>query len=209
MLEQIGLYGLERIENAVLAGLVTGDPLLLIGSHGSGKTLLCSRLAKALGLNFWAYDAGKALFEDVLGFPNPASKSSGQVEYVPTPISIWGKEFVLIDELSRANPSMQNKWLEVIRSRKIMGKEVRDLKYIFAAMNPPSYLGAHPLDAALAGRFAIIVQVPEVSEMPEAAVSRIVSQISEDDAPMLKSPRRDPQGTMILTMTFGVKKSVN
>jgi len=193
MLEQIGIYGMEKIETALLAGLVTGDPVLLVGSHGSGKTLLCSRLAQALGLNFWAYDAGKALFEDVLGFPNPASLSSGEIAYIPTPISIWGKEFVLIDELSRANPAMQNKWLEVIRSRKIMGKPLPDLKFIFAAMNPTTYLGTHPLDAALAGRFAIIVQVPEVSEMPPEAVSRIVSQISEDDAPMLQAQRRAPQ----------------
>jgi len=63
--------------------------------------------------------------------------------------------------------------------------------------------------AALAGRFAVIVQVPEVSDMPADAVARIVRQISEDDAPMLKSPRRDPQATKILTMTFCVKRSVD
>jgi len=114
---------------------------------------------------------------------------------VPTPISIWGKEFVLIDELSRANPSMQNKWLEVIRSRRIMGKDLAGLKYIIAAMNPPSYIGAHPLDAALAGRFALVVPVPEATEMREDAVSRIVQQVSEDDAPMLrKRRRRNSQG---------------
>ena len=59
--------------------------------------------------------------------------------------------------------------------------------------------------AALAGRFAVIVQVPEVSDMP----GEVRSQISEDDAPMLKSPRRDPQATKILTMTFCVKRSVD
>ncbi len=195
MFERLGIYGMEGVESAVLAGLVTGDPVLLVGSHGTGKTLLCSRIACALGAEFWAYDASKALFEDVLGFPNPESLSSGQVEYVPTPISIWGKEFVLIDELSRANPSMQNKWLEIIRSRRIMGKGLPDLKYVFSAMNPPSYLGAHPLDAALAGRFAVVVPVPDVTGMPEEAVSLIVCQVSEDDAPMLKRQRQNPQGT--------------
>jgi hypothetical protein len=194
MLEALEIYGMETVENAILAGLVTGDPVLLVGSHGAGKTLLCQRLALALGMEFWAYDAGKAMFEDVLGFPDPSSLATGQVEYVPTPISIWGKEFVLIDELSRANPSMQNKWLEVIRSRRVMGKELADLKYIFAAMNPPTYIGAHPLDAALAGRFAVIVPVPEVTEMKDDAVDRIVRQVSEDDAPMLKKRSRRNSG---------------
>jgi len=186
MLEKIGIYGMEKVESAILAGLVTGDPVLLVGSHGTAKTLLCSRLAKALGIAFWAYDASKALFEDVLGFPDPTSLARGQVEYVPTPISIWGKEFVLIDELSRANPSMQNKWLEIIRSRRMMGKSLPELKYIFAAMNPPTYLGTHPLDEALAGRFAIIIPIPGIVEMPEESVCRIMTHVSEDDAPMLK-----------------------
>jgi len=185
MLEKLGIYGMEEVESAVLAGLVTGDPLLLVGSHGSGKTLLCERLARALGLKFWPYDASKAMFEDVLGFPTPGSLAQGRVDYVPTSISIWGKEFVLVDELSRANPSMQNKWLEVIRSRQVMGKKIDGLKHIVAAMNPPSYLGAHPLDAALAGRFAFIIPVPEAQEMGEDALTRIVEQISEDDAPLL------------------------
>ncbi len=78
---------------------------------------------------------------------------------------------------------MQNKWLEVIRSRRIMGKNLDGLKYIIAAMNPPSYIGAHPLDAALAGRFAFVIHVPEVSDMSNQAVSNIVRQVSEDDAP--------------------------
>jgi len=195
MLERLGIYGMERIENAVLSGLVTGDPVLLIGGHGSGKTFMCQRLAEALGMDFWAYDASKAMFEDVLGFPDPGSLASGRVDYVPTPISIWGKEFVLIDELSRATPAMQNKWLELIRSRRIMGKGLTDLKYVIAAMNPPSYIGAHPLDAALAGRFAFIVAVPEVSEMSCEAQSEITRQVSEDDAPLLISERRRPQDT--------------
>ncbi len=193
MLERLGIYGMEGIEKAVLSGLVTGDPVLLIGGHGSGKTLLCQRLSESLGMEFWAYDASKAMFEDVLGFPDPSSLASGEVGYVSTPVSIWGREFVLVDELSRATPAMQNKWLEIIRSRSVMGKKLTDLKYVIAAMNPPSYIGAHPLDAALAARFAFVVSVPEVSEMPEDAVSDIVRQVSEDDAPLLKSERRKPQ----------------
>ncbi len=182
---------MEKVETALLAGLVSGDPILLVGSHGSGKTLLCQRLAESLGMKFWAYDASKAMFEDILGFPNPAGISEGRIEYIPTPLSIWDKEFILIDELSRAAPSMQNKWLEVIRARTVMGKKLGNLKCLMAAMNPPEYIGAHPLDEALAGRFAVVITVPSASQMEDSDLALIVSQISEEDAAMLKTKRKN------------------
>ncbi len=55
---------------------------------------------------------------------------------------------------------MQNKWLEIIRSKRLMGKYISNLEYIFAAINPPSYLGANYLDSALADRFFLIVNAP-------------------------------------------------
>lgn len=194
ILEGLNIHGVSKIEDAILAGLLTGDPVLLIGSHGSAKTLLCTRLAEALCLNFQGYDASKALFEDILGFPMPSSLNNGKVEYAPTPISIWGREFVLIDEISRANPSMQNKWLEVIRSRSIMGKKIEGLQYIFAAMNPPSYLGAIPLDVALAGRFAFHLPMPEVKDMNIDDLNKIISEVSNDDAPSWNLSRTNISG---------------
>ncbi|MFH1437286.1 MAG: MoxR family ATPase [Pseudomonadota bacterium] len=185
MLEQLNIYGMQRIEKAILAGLVTGEPVLLIGGHGTAKTTLCCRIAEALGLRFWAYDASKAMFEDVIGFPNPHSLSEGEVDYAPTPISIWGKQFVLIDELSRATPSMQNKWLEVIRSRQIMGRKLPDLQFVFAAMNPTTYLGANILDEALAGRFSVIVTVPDLWDMEPDIQKAIMRNVTADDAPGL------------------------
>ena len=37
---RLGLHGLDSIEPVVLASLATESPLLLIGVHGSGKSLL-------------------------------------------------------------------------------------------------------------------------------------------------------------------------
>lgn len=191
--ESLHIYGMEKIEDAVLAGLATGDPVLFIGGHGSAKTLLTQRIAGAMGLDFHSYDASKAMFEDVIGFPNPDSLCRGVIEYTPTPISIWGKEFVLVDELSRASQAMQNKWLEVIRSRQIMGKRVESLQFIFAAMNPPGYLGSMPLDEALAGRFAFVIRVPEAKDMSSDNLGRIITHLSEYDAPALGGSQESPR----------------
>ncbi len=180
-LEKMGIYGMDKIEDIIMAGIATGDPVLFIGSHGTAKTTLCRKLAEALGLKFFAYDASKALFEDLIGFPNPDTISKGEIEYVPTKLSIWDKEFILIDEISRARAEMQNKWLEIVRSRQVMGLKAEKLRHIFAAMNPPSYAGANPLDEALAGRFAFVIKVPQAIEMTDANLRKIINNINEDD----------------------------
>ena len=182
-LAMLGLYGMESIATPVLASLVTGDPLLLVGAHGTAKTALAEALADALAMRFHAYDASKALFEDIIGFPNPRELGEGRVGYVPTALSIWGVEFVLVDELSRAAPAMQNKWLEVIRARRVMGLPVRSLQVVFAAMNPPGYTGARPLDPALVGRFGFIVTMPTVEEMTAQQVDAVIRTVTGADAP--------------------------
>ena len=186
MLEKLGIYGMGAIEAPLLGGLASGEPILLVGGHGSAKTTLCRRIAEVLGMRFHAYDASKALFEDMIGFPDPSRMAEGKMGYIPTPMSIWDKEFVLIDELSRATPSMQNKWLEVIRSRSVMGVELPQIKQVVAAMNPVSYLGAHQLDEALAGRFALIIKVPEASDMQREELIRVIGNLTEEDGFMGK-----------------------
>ena len=127
ILQGLGIYGWKKQdESLVLASLLTGDPLLLIGNHGCAKTHLANRVAEALGKRFLVYDASKAMFEDVLGYPNVEKLKQGVVEYVPSPVTVWDKELVLIDEFIRAIPELQSKWLEIIRGRKIMGFPTHD-----------------------------------------------------------------------------------
>jgi len=107
ILEQLGLYGWkEQDENLAAASLLTDDPLLLIGNHGCAKTHLACRIAEALGKRFLVYDAFKAMFEDVLGYPNVEKLKQGVVEYVPSPVTVWDKELILIDELNCAKQSL-------------------------------------------------------------------------------------------------------
>jgi len=185
IMQQLGIYGWnEADENLVLASLLTGDPLLLIGNHGCAKTHVANKVAQALGRKFLVYDASKAMFEDVLGYPNVEKLKQGVVEYVPSPVTIWDKELVLIDELNRAVPELQSKWLEIIRSRKIMGFPTQ-VKWVWAAMNPMSYSATNALDAALVGRFAFFLYPPDVLQMEEEDRIRVAMHINGDDAPSL------------------------
>ena len=183
--EQCGVYGWkEADENLAIASLLTGDPLLLIGNHGCAKTHAANKVAQALGRRFLVYDASKAMFEDVLGYPNVERLRHGIVEYVSSPVTIWDKEMILIDELNRAVPELQSKWLEIIRSRKIMGFPT-EVKWVWAAMNPMSYSATNALDEALIGRFALFIYPPDVLQMNEADRIRVATHINGDDAPSL------------------------
>ena len=49
MLERLGIYGWRKLETPLLAALVSGEPVLLVGGHGTAKTTVVERLAGALG----------------------------------------------------------------------------------------------------------------------------------------------------------------
>ena len=197
ILEQLGIYGWkEQDENLAMASLLTGDPLLLIGNHGSAKTLIANKVAEALDKRSLVYDASKAMFEDVLGYPNVEKLKDGVVEYVPSPVTVWDKELILIDELNRALPELQSKWLEIIRSRKIMGFRTQ-VKWVWAAMNPMTYSATEALDEALVGRFALFLYPPDVLSMNEQDRIRVTSHINGEDAPGLVEWLPDTTGKTV------------
>lgn len=186
ILDKLGIFGWKpQDENLLMASLLTGDPLLLIGNHGCAKTHVGNKIAEALARKFLVYDASKAMFEDVLGYPNVEKLKQGIVEYVPSKVTVWDKELILIDELNRAIPELQSKWLEIIRSRKIMGFETK-VKWVWSAMNPMNYSATNVLDDALIGRFALFLYPPDVLQMSEHDRIKVTTHINGDDAPSLE-----------------------
>ncbi|MBK6803340.1 MAG: AAA family ATPase [Novosphingobium sp.] len=157
----------RRAGAVVLASLATQSPLLLIGPHGSAKSLLLERLADALGLRWRHYNAALVNFDDLVGYPLPDAQ--GKLRFVETPASVWGAQAVFIDEISRARLDVQNRLFPIIHERRVQGIPLPDLKHRWAAMNPPvqdddednAYLGSQPLDIALSDRFALQARMPD------------------------------------------------
>ena len=170
--KRLGLQGLDAIAPVLLAALATEEPLLLIGPHGTAKSLLLTKVATALGLEFRHYNASLLNFDDLVGFPLPGK--NGQLDYVKTPAAVWGAGAVIFDEISRCRPDIQNKLFPIIHERRVQGLALEGLRYRWAAMNPPStedddngYLGSEPLDAALADRFAFVLEMPSWDALTE------------------------------------------
>jgi MoxR-like ATPase len=189
LLAELGVIGLEPIEPVMLGALISGEPLLLIGPHGTGKSYLLNRLCEALGLEWRHYNASLLNFDDLVGYPLPNGR--GQLEYVQTPSSIWQAQAVFVDEISRCRPDMQNKLFPIIHERRVQGITLERLVYRWSAMNPPAgddvdgplYRGSEPLDAALADRFAFVAEMPDWRRFSEGDQERVILSADAPHSP--------------------------
>lgn len=174
---QLGVVGWQGVESVLLAALASEAPLLLVGPHGTAKSLLVERVAAALELEFRHYNAALINYDDIVGIPLPEDNGDG-LRFVGTQGAIWGAEFVFLDEISRCRSSLQNKLFPIIHERRVAGMDLPALRFRWAAMNPPSpdepdfedgnaatYFGSEPLDPALADRFPFVVTVPSWKQL--------------------------------------------
>ena len=116
-LRQLGVVGLDTLEPVILAALATETPLLLVGAHGTAKSLLLSRLCEALHLQWRHYNASLVNYDDLIGYPLP--NVNGTLTFVQTPASVWNAQAVFIDEISRARPDMLNRLFPIIHEKKV------------------------------------------------------------------------------------------
>lgn len=166
VLRALGVVGWEHLEGPILAALVTECPILLIGEHGTAKSMILERLAAALGVTFRHYNASILNFDDLIGFPAPDT-AAGRVRYLRSELDAWDAEAIFVDEISRCRPDMQNRLFPLIYDRKLQGAPLTKLKYRWSAMNPPpseddpnAYFGSFELDEAFADRYDWILRVP-------------------------------------------------
>ena len=196
-LAALGIHGFHTVEPAILAALVTGDPLLMIGKSGTGKTYLLNSLSEALDLEHRHYNASLLSFDDLVGFPYP-DEVQGGVRFLETPATIWQAESVLVDEISRCKPEHQNRLFSLVHERRVQGIALPKLRYRWAAMNPGTtdqgsfedYSGSEPLDPALADRFALFVWAVDWTDLPDEDKRRVADPSGEgkraDDTGILK-----------------------
>ena len=169
----LGVVGWGELDPVLLAALALEAPVLLVGPHGTAKSLVVERVAAALGLPFRHYNASLLNYDDLVGMPLPDEDGTG-LRFVSTGGAVWGAGFAFFDEISRCRADLANKLFPIIHERRVAGVDLPELQHRWAAMNPPAptdpdgsndaaaevYLGSEPLDPALADRFWFVVPVP-------------------------------------------------
>ena len=181
----LGVHGWAPLDPVLLAALATESPVLLVGAHGTAKSLLVERVAGALGQEFRHYNAALLNYDDLVGIPLP--DDGGSLRFVHTPGALWDAEFVFFDEISRCRADLANKLFPIVHERKVLGLPLARLRHRWAAMNPPageddepgdgraaSYLGSEPLDPALADRFPFVVTVPGWTDLDAGQRAAVV-----------------------------------
>jgi MoxR-like ATPase len=197
--EALGIQGWQHLDPIILAALATESPLLLVGPHGTAKSLLVEKIASALTLSMRHYNASLINYDDLVGIPLP-EEGSNRLQFVTTPGAIWDAEFVFFDEISRCRPDLQNKMFPIVHERRIAGIRLDRLRHRWAAMNPPApddaetsngdyYLGSEPLDPALVDRFPFVVPVPNWKQLSRPERRKLVSRdnmrLAEENPPSL------------------------
>lgn len=183
----LGVRGWDHLDPVLLAALATEAPLLLVGPHGTAKSLLVERVANTLALSLRHYNASLINYDDLVGVPLP-DETGQSLTFISTPGAIWEAEFVFFDEISRCRPDLQNKLFPIVHERRIAGIRLDKLKHRWAAMNPPApddldgnttgatfYLGSEPLDPALTDRFPFVVPVPNWRQLTKENRRLLVS----------------------------------
>jgi MoxR-like ATPase len=188
--EELGVYGWSYLDPVLLAALALEAPVLLVGPHGTAKSLLIERLASAAGLAFRHYNASLLNYDDLVGIPLPEDDT---LRFISTPGAIWEAEFAFFDELSRCRADLLNKLFPIIHERRVAGISLTKLQHRWAAMNPPApeevsdlnnvYIGAEAIDPALADRFLFVIPVPAWDSLRKEDQQKLLT----DTQPSLKA----------------------
>jgi len=145
--------------------------VLMVGKHGVGKT---ARVLEAFNRNNlkWLYFSASTLdpWVDFIGVPKEVVGPNG-VKYLdlirPQAFAEDTVEAIFLDEANRAPKKVRNAIMELIQFKSINGKKFKNLKIVWAAINPEDKLednemeyDVEKLDPAQKDRFHIQVEIP-------------------------------------------------
>jgi MoxR-like ATPase len=149
---------------------------LLMGVPGLAKTLLVSKLAETMSLNFSRIQFTPDLMPmDITGTDILQDTSEGRREFQFVHGPVFAN-IVLADEINRAPPKTQAAMLEAMQERRVtvLGKpyELGEPFFVLATQNPVEQEGTYPLPEAQLDRFMFLIELTYPSEQEEIEIAR-------------------------------------
>lgn len=147
-----------------------GVNVLLIGKHGVGKTTKILEGFDRNKLNY-AYFSASTLdpWVHLIGVPKAKTGKNGRdyLDFILPENLDENLDAIFVDEYNRAPTVVKNALMELLQFKQINGRKFPNLKFIWAAINPPkeeeqdnSDYDVDEMDLAQLDRFQVILELP-------------------------------------------------
>lgn len=149
---------------------------LLMGVPGLAKTLLVSKLAETMSLDFSRIQFTPDLMPmDITGTDILQDTPEGRREFQFVRGPVFAN-IVLADEINRAPPKTQAAMLEAMQERNVTvlgkGYSLDEPFLVLATQNPVEQEGTYPLPEAQLDRFMFLIELGYPSEAEEIQIAR-------------------------------------
>src|SRR5437016_9108493 len=170
------IVGQEHTIERLAICLFARGHALLMGVPGLAKTLLVSKVAETMSLDFSRIQFTPDLMPmDITGTDILQDGADGRREFhfVHGPVFA---NIVLADEINRAPPKTQAAMLQAMQEQKVtvVGKTFRlpPPFFVLATQNPVEQEGTYPLPEAQLDRFMFLIEMDYPSEEEEVLIAR-------------------------------------
>jgi MoxR-like ATPase len=165
----------EVIERLSICLFARGHALLM-GVPGLAKTLLVSKVAETMSLDFSRIQFTPDLMPmDITGTDILQDNAEGKREFQFVHGPVFAN-IVLADEINRAPPKTQAAMLQAMQEHKVtvVGKTFSLVPpfFVLATQNPVEQEGTYPLPEAQLDRFMFLIELDYPSEDEEVSIAR-------------------------------------
>ncbi len=185
------IVGQQDVVENLVAAILAGGHVLLIGVPGLAKTLMIQTLSQALDLSYSRVQFTPDLMpSDITGTELLEDDGTGRKQFRFTKGPVFAN-IILADEINRAPPKTQAALLEAMQEHKVTASgqtyQLPEPFFVLATQNPIEHEGTYHLPEAQLDRFMFELTVGYPSkEEEEQIVSQTTSAYKADIRPVLR-----------------------
>lgn len=155
MLTDVFEIGTDTYLQALRFNIRTGGNLLILGPAGTGKTEMAEQVSREEGYEFIYLNLSVLEAPDLIGLPIVTEDKTvdyAMPKFLPREGTLKKKKVLIVDELDKAKPELQNPLLELFQFHSVNGNKL-EIQAIIATGNLPDEGSfSQPISHALTNR---------------------------------------------------------